>query len=409
MNLCLTLRALLVCLAAASVLLIVGCNGTDRDDSPAPVLSVPGGNLLDAAMESMDAREYTSALALVDSASALNAPTALIAYARGSIFLSMGRLDEAELAFREVLDLDPGVRGAWLNLGNIAFRRNQFEAAVDAYKREARRHPGARPHHAIGAAYWELANADSARSFFERAIDIDDAYAPALYSMALLQDAEGDAESALALAERASQLAPNDQRTRALVGRLQLKLGRISEAILTLGDVVGKEPWNYEAMFSLGQAQRRAGLAAAAATLARSEELRLLGDELALAEEYAIENPNSVVRRIRYADLLRRLGRYGDALQAYQVAAALEPDNVNVVSNVATLKAQSGDRAGAVVLFADVLRRDSTHASSWLNLGLIYRGSGQDEAAHRAFAAARRHADGDERILGALARLEIAE
>ncbi len=52
-------------------------------------------------------------------------------FAAGEAALRAGKLDEAERAFRQVLAIDPGVAGAYANLGVIHMRRKQWPQALE--------------------------------------------------------------------------------------------------------------------------------------------------------------------------------------------------------------------------------------------------------------------------------------
>ena len=49
----------------------------------------------------------------------------------GEAALRAGRLDDAERAFRQVLAINPGVAGAYANLGVIHMRRKQWPQALE--------------------------------------------------------------------------------------------------------------------------------------------------------------------------------------------------------------------------------------------------------------------------------------
>ena len=58
-------------------------------------------------------------------------------FAAGEAELHAGKLDDAERDFRQVLAIDPGVAGAYANLGVIHMRRKQWpQALTDLHKAE---------------------------------------------------------------------------------------------------------------------------------------------------------------------------------------------------------------------------------------------------------------------------------
>jgi tetratricopeptide (TPR) repeat protein len=56
-------------------------------------------------------------------------------FAAGEAALRAGRLDEGERAFRQVLAINPGVAGAYANLGVIHMRRKQWPQALAALRK----------------------------------------------------------------------------------------------------------------------------------------------------------------------------------------------------------------------------------------------------------------------------------
>ena len=49
------------------------------------------------------------------------------------VYARAGRLREAEGAYREALEIDSTYAEVYVNLGNMAFNRGNYGAAIDAY------------------------------------------------------------------------------------------------------------------------------------------------------------------------------------------------------------------------------------------------------------------------------------
>src|ERR1700687_4683820 len=60
----------------------------------------------------------------------------------GEAALHAGKLDEAERAFRQVLTINPGVAGAYANLGVIHMRRKQWPQALEMLHKAEKLAPG---------------------------------------------------------------------------------------------------------------------------------------------------------------------------------------------------------------------------------------------------------------------------
>ena len=85
---------------------------------------------------------------------------------------------------------------------------------------------------------------------------------------------------------------------------------------------------------------------------------------------------------------LQMLGRFRDAIQAYQRALTIRPDDSRTNLNVATsyLQLQEADRA---ITFAEqAVRNDPENGAAWANLGATYEKVGRDRDAIDAYLSA---------------------
>ena len=143
----------------------VGC----RPEAEAPEAPRPKIRLADpqAARYLVDAQQALrqgdvgAALALADSAEQLagaggDAFLADVAFLQGRIHAELNHADEAKKAYKRALTLEPTYRGAWLNMGNLAFREGDFSEALGYYRREQQAHPNPNTLVYSGRAYAEL-------------------------------------------------------------------------------------------------------------------------------------------------------------------------------------------------------------------------------------------------------------
>jgi tetratricopeptide (TPR) repeat protein len=89
----------------------------------------------------------------------------------GETALHAGKLDDAERDFRQVLAVDPGVAGAYANLGVIHMRRKQWTQALEMLRKAEKLAPdvaGIRLN--IGLAYYRQKNYGAAISPFETVV-----------------------------------------------------------------------------------------------------------------------------------------------------------------------------------------------------------------------------------------------
>jgi cytochrome c-type biogenesis protein CcmH/NrfG len=61
-----------------------------------------------------------------------------------------------------------------------------------------------------------------------------------------------------------------------------------------------------------------------------------------------------------------------EAIEHYEGALAIRPGDVNVLTDLATMKRAAGDSKGAIAILQRVVQTDSTFGQAWFNMGVIY-------------------------------------
>ncbi|MDZ7363531.1 MAG: tetratricopeptide repeat protein [candidate division KSB1 bacterium] len=363
-----------------AVFLSISCS-SKTDESPE--LIARSEFLLHQGETALRQNEFDFALMLADSAKKLTPQSSNVYFLYARIYSELGQWQKAEAAYRQVLKLEPSYRGVWNNLGNNAYRQQEYRRAIGYYQKELAINPAAIPWRGMGRAYVELGKVDSAAYAFQNAIARDSLYAPAHFSLALLLEDEGEIDKALWHARKASQIEKDNLEYRYLVGELLVRSRKYEEALALLREVVDKMPWYRGAQYNYGQAL---------ANLGRQEEAKKYLDEAerVRAEDAKIEHlqntirslPNDPMAHATLAFALRRVGRYNDAMHAYKVAAYLAPSNMDIQNNIANLYLIKGDTTAAINQYQMILRHDPSLVDIWMNLGVVY-------AISKNFAAAR--------------------
>jgi Flp pilus assembly protein TadD len=105
----------------------------------------------------------------------------------------LGRLDEAEKAYRETLRLQPDYWPAVLNLGANLYDQQRLEEAAEVYRQGLRAAPDAvRLRNNLAEVYRAMGKNRDARREFEAILERSPDYAPAHYGLAVLYDDELD-------------------------------------------------------------------------------------------------------------------------------------------------------------------------------------------------------------------------
>jgi Tfp pilus assembly protein PilF len=99
----------------------------------------------------------------------------------------VGRLEEAERELATALALDPASATTHSNLGNLYFRRNEYDRARDEYEIAVRLDPDhADAHNNLGSAYFLLGDRGSAEREYRSALRLDPESAGAKRNLAIV-------------------------------------------------------------------------------------------------------------------------------------------------------------------------------------------------------------------------------
>lgn len=335
--------------------------------------------------------EFDRALALVDSAERRTPNNADLHFLRGRIYSELVCWDDAEISYRKTLDLLPDYRGVWNNLGNNEYRKRAYNKAITCYKKELEGNQAAIPWTGMGRTYIQLGLNDSAKYAFWQAILLDSTYAPAYFNLAILENDEGNPEAAFENAHRALSLAPANLDYRYQVGTALMKMARSEEAIQYLEPVAEARPWHHATYYNLGRAYMRLGWEEKAQEyMDRAESLRAQDSEIGNLENAVVTTPWSPVNHAALGVALRRAGRYNDALHAYMIGLHLDPENPEIMNNLASLCLIRGDTTLAINYYRTILMNNPFSIDIWLNLGVVYALSEDVEQAEAAWRSVLR-------------------
>ena len=335
--------------------------------------------LVDLAWQHLQSRNYFQALELADSAATLYPRLADAHFIQGRVLFELHQFEASAEAYFAVLDLDPAYPGAHHNLGNALFGQRQYRRAIEQFRLEG----SANSWHAVGAAYMEIGQPDSALSAFLLAAS-DTSYGPVHKSLAELYEQQGEFVRALEHARIANDCY--------LTGLMLFHLNRYEDAKSVLEELTAAEPWHHSAYYTLGQIHLRQGQTdQGQLLLGRAEALRQSHQEVSSLATSARDNPTSFAHQMAHANALRSAGRMAEAVEAWLIALALRPNNLDLQSNIATGYMQLGDSSQALRRFQRVLASDSAHVTTLVNLGWHFFGTGQQQRAVEAWGRAARH------------------
>ena len=408
------MRSAAIGIVVCGVLMGAACRGAPESKpvpSLAPLADPAAATYLVRAQAAYERADFGAALALVDSAAQQASPgqagfQADLSFLRGRIYTALNRDDDAQAAYERALSLKPDYRGAWLNLGNEAFRAGQYQEALAAYRREQAAHDDPSLYVYLGRTYAELGWTDSARVAYEQAIAAERTYAEAYARLAQLHDRDGAPDKALPYARRALTFEPENASYQYLAGLLLLRTGQTEAALEHLRRVASLRPYDHEVQYNLGQALIRTGQEAEGrAALETAERLRSKEREVAQWETATRLRPDDPAAWATYGYGLGRVGRLEDAVRAYKTALYLDPENTEVRFALANAHLQQGEPGEALEQYQMLLARDTTLEGAWFNAGIALARLGQPEAARQAWQTVLRHNPAHAQAEAYLARL----
>ena len=364
-------------------------------------------SMLVESQRSLNQGALRKALALADSVVDRAPRLADGHFQRGQVLSALKRFDDAEKAYRKVLSLDAEYQGAWFNLGNNAYRRQNYETALRYFQNEQERHPSASTLVQIGKSHGVLGTPDSARQAYEHALALDSTHAEAHARLGQLYEEEGELETALKHSRRALALDSTNVNYQYVVGSQLFQLGRPEEAIQHLKSVIAERSWHQSAHYTLGLALVRTGRQDLGKKyLAASDSLDEQQREIERLESVAKDEPGAPDRWRTLGDAYRRAGRLEDAREAYGIALYLRPSDPTLRDQLAQLSAELGNYEAAVSHYRTLLRRHPDFSEGWFNLGVVYARTGETEKAREAWERVLRQNPNHQRAKAYLARLQ---
>ena len=243
-------------------------------------------------------------------------------FSRGFALHRDGALDEAAVAYREAIALDPNHAEAHSNLGVLRHGQNLLDEAIALYGRAI----AIKPDHAI-----------------------------ALGNLSVALIAKGDVDGAIASLRRAVAAKPEDGESHFRLAELFRRKGDMDDAVASYRLAIAAKPDDARAHFGLGQTSQ------------------MKGDFVAAIEAYrgalALE-PGLVEVHANLGLALSDAGQIAEGITECQRALALRPDEPRYHDNLAVCLSRRGDLDQAIEGYRRAIGLDSSFASAHANLGL---------------------------------------
>jgi tetratricopeptide (TPR) repeat protein len=276
----------------------------------------------------------------------------------------------------------------------FADARKRFEKALELNERYAA------PRIALGKLLYDVdGDAANAQRLLSEALQLAPQAIDARYTLAIIQQREGESEAAGLLFAQVVAADSNHARARTQLGLVHLQAGRLEQAQKQLEQAAQQQPYHAPAFLALGQTYLRQGQAQTGQRLlARARQLEEQASQLKPHQDALRQSPQQPQAHYNLASLYARFGRLRPAAEHFNRTIALDSTYVLAYQGLGNLYQRIGNtpesrttyagRARAFYLHA--LELDSTLAESHNNLGLLLHGAGKVEQALARYELAAR-------------------
>jgi tetratricopeptide (TPR) repeat protein len=291
-----------------------------------------------------------------------------------------GNLHQAELLYRQILQIDPLHVNALHLFGLIAQQVGRNDLALDYIQRALRLHsqfPAA--HYNLANTFRELGRFDEAVRHFQEAIRLEPHNANAHNHLGHILKSQGKRDAAIASLRQALRLKPDLAEAYNTLANALREQGKVDEALANYGQALRYKPDYAEAHNNLGVVLQEQGKHAEASAHFQ-QALRL--------------KPDLVAAHNNLGNSLREQENFAEAIACYQQALRLKPDFADVYNNLGNVFRDMGRLDEAVANYEEILRRQPHNAEAHFNLCLALQDQGRfDEALSRCQEALRLRPD----------------
>ncbi len=285
-----------------------------------------------------------------------------------------GRLPQAEVIYRQILEREPNHSDALHFLGVLAHQVGKIDAAVDLIGLAIRVNPRNPTYYCnLGCVLEQQGRSSDAADALQKALSLKPDLAEAHYNLGLALFNQDRLDEAIACYQHAIAIKPNYGEAYGNLGYALYRQGRVAEALTNYRTALTFKPNYPEAHYNLGNALYREGSV--------DEAIASYLLALAFRPDYADAHNN-------LGNALKSQGKLDEAIRSYQAALKSKPDYSEVYINlsIALQEQRKFDEAIGACQAALCVDPDLPHAQ--YNLANALQGQGNLDEAVAAYQRA---------------------
>lgn len=307
------------------------------------------------AMLRMETGDVSSALEDLEKYHGLGFGDARSRLARAQCTLKAGRWEEAAEQFQALLDADPGCDEALLGLGMAHLRQHHLEEALALLTRYLDRHPeDAAAQFGQAVALHLAGDAEHAIPIYERLASNPEYGRDSLVNLCAIYRQQKNGDGLLSCSKRLLELDPESAPAREAAAYAAFLKEDYAQAAGHLQALAEKGALAAEAWMNLGLCRRKEG----------KLDLALEAYQRALALQ-----PDQAEAHLRIAEVLHELGRSEEALNACRAGIEACPEAADLYFFAVGLHEKAGRREDAEALLEVLALRQPGNADIWFRLG----------------------------------------
>lgn len=264
-----------------------------------------------------------------------------------------GRIDEAEVIYRQILAVDAQHADSLHLLGMIEHQRGHHDVAVEMIRQAIARNQNEAAYHSnLGTVFQAQGKLDQAAACFKRALSLQPEWPELHCNLGNVFETQRKLDQAAACQERALALKPDCAEAFSNLGNIRQLQGRVDEAVACYQRALAIKPEYADAHNNLGNA------------LAKQDRI---GDAVTHYERALALKPDWAHAHNNLANALAAQNRIDDAMAHYKRALFLKPDYANAHNNLGNVYKELGQFDDALAHYDRAIAIQPDYAEAYLN------------------------------------------
>ncbi|MFH1190147.1 MAG: tetratricopeptide repeat protein [Candidatus Omnitrophota bacterium] len=307
-------------------------------------------------------KDVEKAFAEIKRAKELDPKDAKPGFIAALIYTSLGRFEDAQKEYGEIMRLAPGSIWALSSLADIYVLQEKMAAAAEVYEKLIEREKESDLlYFNLGIIYSRIGKLDKGIEALKSAIVLNPRYIEAYIGLGVMYGMKEDFDAAALNFEKALEIDPENASIYRHLARLFLKAKRYGDALRQCETIVKLDPEDADAYVEWADIhiiEKRPDQAIAVLEKALSLGLKDVDLYLALGYSYALSDKGP------------------RALELYNMALETAPNDPRTHYYLGTYYEKVKDRASAAKQFREAIRLDRDYADAYNYLGYMFAEEG---------------------------------